>query len=115
MSPSDLIAKVLARREFWVDLESGKRVRVRRPAEAEMAAFRRITPEMVVSCCVGWEGFTEADVLDPTVGASDPAEFSPELWATVALDRMDWVGTVSDEIVKSIKDHLAKRKDAAKN
>ena len=111
MSPADLIAKVLARRETWVDLEPGKRVRVRRPAEAEMHSFRRITPEQVLGCCVGWDGFSEADVLDPSIASSDPAEFSVDLWKVVALDRMDWIELVSAAVVKAITDHIEKRKE----
>lgn len=116
MTPADLIAKVLAKREFWVDLEPGKRVKVRRPAEAEMPSFRGgMTPDRVARCCVGWDGFTEADLLGADVGASDPAAFSPELWETVALDNLDWLGKVSERLVASITDHLAQRKDASGN
>ena len=111
MSPADLIAKVLAKREFWVDLEPAKRVRVRRPAEAEMPAFRRITPQQVLGCCVGWDGITEADVLGPSLASPDPAEFSVELWTVVALDRVDWIERVSAAVVKAITEHIEGRKD----
>ena len=57
-------------------------------------------------------GFTEADVLDPTIGSSDPAEFSVELWTVVALDRVNWIERVSAAVVKAITDHIEGRKEA---
>jgi hypothetical protein len=114
---ADLIAKVLAQRESWVDLEDGKRVKIRRPAEAQMPAFRAgVTPERVVRCCVDWDGFSEADVLGAALGSGNSkVAFAVDLWEVLALDRMDWLEKVSSSLVEAITSHLSARSDAAKN
>lgn len=116
MDASDLIAKVLAKREQWVDLEPGKRVKIRRPAEAEMPAMRRgMTPESVARHCVDWEGFTEADLLGAELAPDTKVKFDLDLWVAVALDRLDWIGAVSEKLVAAVSAHLAQRSNTAKN
>jgi hypothetical protein len=63
MDAATLIAKALEQRERWVDLGGGKRVRVRRPAAAEMFRFAsaNVNAESFLRCAVGWDGVTEAE------------------------------------------------------
>lgn len=114
---AELIARVLAAREAWVDLEPGKRVRIRRPSEAELPSFRAgVTAEKWARCCVGWEGFSEADVLGAALGSGNSmVPFDLDLWVTLALDRLEWVGAVSAAVVESITAHLDARSTAGKN
>lgn len=107
---------VLAQREQWVDLEPGKRVRVRRPDETEVLTLRRgnVTPEQWARCCVGWDGITEADLLGAAIGSSDLAEFSVELWVIVVRDHVEWLGKVADKVVEMISVHLAQKDSAGK-
>lgn len=116
MNATDLIARVLAARDQWVDLEAGKRVKVRRPAEAAMPALRSgMAPETVARFCVDWEGFTEADLLGAALGSDTVVKFDVDLWVTVALDHLEWIGKVSEKVVESVSAHLAKRSEAAGN
>lgn len=116
MNAEQLIARALEQRDTWVDLGGGQRVRVRRPPAAEMFAFGRASKaDLFLRCVVGWEGFTEASVLGAAVGASDPIPFDVELWLVLALDRMEWIGAVSQTVVDAITGHLKQQEADRKN
>jgi hypothetical protein len=117
MDAATLIAKALEQREQWVDLGGGKRVRIRRPAAAEMFKFARneVTAETFLRCAVGWEGITEAHILGAAVGSSDPAPWSVDLWLTLALDNMDWMQAVSEAIVGMVSTYMEQREAVTKN
>ena len=116
LQSSALVAKLLAQREAWVELESGKRVRIRRPAEAQLHKYRGgLTAELLAGLAVGWEGFTEADILGPALGASDPLPFAPDLWATLLEDRVDWLQRVAEGMSTAVQQHVAARGLAEKN
>ena len=124
MNPDILVKKLLAQREFWVYLEPGKRVKVRRPAETEILSLvsRNAVGGIdglsagiaeVRRYAVDWEGFTEADLI--VSGASDAVPFHPDLWATVAEDRRDFVGKVATSIVNSVLEHEKRKAEQAGN
>lgn len=116
MTPEQLIAKLLAQRESWVEVEPGKRVKVRRPDESEQADFRGgMSVELMLRHVVGWEGFTEADILGAGVGASDAVAFDAALFATLARDHMAWFEPISVEIATRIAEHWKAREATAKN
>lgn len=116
MSTERLIKQILAKREGWVVLDAGLRVKIRRPAEAEMARFDGgLTFDVVSRCVVDWDGFTEADLLGPAIGASDAVPFDAELWAVVAQDHMDWFKPISTALLDAIRTHLGTRADVEKN
>jgi len=111
-----LLQQVLAQREAWVDLAPGKRVRVRRPPEAEFYGFRHATPvDAAARHVVGWDGFVESDLLGAGVGGSSPVPFEPELWAVLVADRIDWIEKVFEHLAKAIGEHLKAREAAGKN
>lgn len=113
---SDLVARILAKREHWVDLEPGKRVRIRRPAESAIGGLRGgMTVEQIAATAVGWDGFTEADLVGASQGSNSVVAFDADLWATVLADRMDWAGIVAEKLVESITAHLEAREAARKN
>lgn len=116
MTPEQLIAKLLAQRESWVEVEPGRRVKVRRPDESEQADFRGgMSVELMLRHVVGWEGFTEADILGAGVGASDAVAFDTALFATLARDHMAWFEPISVEIATRIAEHWKAREATAKN
>jgi hypothetical protein len=119
-----LIAALRSARESWVDLGDGKAVRIRRPAEAEFASLvrteagqRQLRIELaeVRRYVTGWRGFSEADLLGPTVGNRDDLAFDADLWAEVVADRTDWLATVAQALLKAITDHAERAQAAAGN
>lgn len=116
MDTATLIAKALEQREQWLDLAPGKRVKLRRPAAAEMFAIgRAATPETFLRRAVDWDGFREADILGSAVGSDAVVKFDLELWLVLALDEPDWMAKVSDAVVASITQYLEARDAATKN
>lgn len=110
MDADTLLRQIVEARESWVELAPGKRVRIRRPAEAEVPAFAaaKTTEEVVEAVArhvVGWEGVTQADLLGEAVGASDPAPFSRALWSAVSADRLAWLGSVQAGIIDALNAH----------
>lgn len=116
MDAATLIAKALEQRESWVDLGGGKRAKIRRPPVAEMFQFGRVTStEAWLRLVVGWDGFTEADVLGAAVGSDSAVPFDVELWVVLALDQVEWIGKVSEAVADAIKGYLEKTGDVGKN
>jgi hypothetical protein len=114
MSPDVLLKKLLAAREFWHDLGGGKRVRLRRPAETDLAALVikdadgkpagiRVDLPQVQTAAVDWEGFTEADLI--VSGASDVVPFAAVLWAALIADRRDWVASCASALLDAVLTH----------
>lgn len=119
-----LIAQLRSQRQSWVELEPGKRVQIIRPTESEVGEFlrtdgaaRAMVAELVqVSRFVtGWDGITEADILGPTIGASDPVAFDADLWAAVVADNSDWLKKVGTALLDAIVQHFEKKAAAEKN
>jgi hypothetical protein len=111
-----LINRLLSQRESWLDLEPGKRVKVRRPPELEAVDLRHgVTLEHVTKYVVGWEGITEADLLGATVGSDTVPAFSADVWTIVVTDRMEWFALVRNKIMELVVEHLTAKDAAAKN
>lgn len=116
MSEDDLIAKMDAECQHWVDLPGGLRVRFQRPLETEFHKFRHgVTVDHLCEYVTGWEGFTEATLLGAGIGASDPLAFGPKLWARVVRDRVEYVAPVAQAIADAITAHLGTKDAATKN
>lgn len=113
---ADLIARLLARRERWVELEPGRELRIRRPAEADIGLYvRAIGIDQLGKAVVGWSGFTEADVLGATQGSTSPVPFDQALCIELLRDRVEWVGKLADAVMDDIRAHLESREAARKN
>lgn len=115
MSPDALIKAMLSQREFWVPLGGGRRVRMRRPAEMDVADMLVKGPDgkvtgisahlpEVTRFAVDWEGFTEADLIGPA-GAADPVPFDGALWGVVVADRADWCVVCAKALVDAVVAH----------
>lgn len=112
----DLIKRLLALRESLVEVEPGKRVRIRRPAEAQVPAFAAATPiERVRDNVVGWEGITEADILGPALGGDAEVSFDAALWGEIVSDRIVWLKIVHEALIEAINAHGVQGEAAAKN
>ena len=113
---ADLIARLLARRERWIEIEPGRELLIRRPAEAELNLYiRGIGVEQLGKAVVGWSGFTEADVLGPTQGSTSAVPFDQALCIELLRDRVEWIGKLADALMDDIRAHLESREAARKN
>jgi hypothetical protein len=113
---SQIVAQLLAKRERWVDLEDGKRLRIRRPPETDLGRFRSgLAVADVASAVVGWDGITEADILGPQDGSTSAVPFNAELCLEVLRDRIDWTGKAAEGVLDAIRQHLDAREAARKN
>jgi hypothetical protein len=122
MNAASLIARMREQRERWVEVAPGKRVKIRRPAEAEYGRFARIHEASVVQMLehvrqyvVGWEGITEADLIGTAVGSEEPVAFTAELWAELISDRVAWVQPIMDKLVEIMNAHQFSVVETEKN
>lgn len=116
MDARALLARMAEQRAVWCDLGGGLRVQYRRPPEVELprlAGGVRLEHAETYAC--GWEGFTEATLLGPAVGASDAVAFDRELWAAWLRDNAHAVGVVCEHMAGTVSAYLAQREAAAKN
>ena len=116
MDVSDLLARMQAQREFWVDLPGGKRLQLRRPHKVDMPKLTGgVQLDHVVDASVGWSGFTEADLLGAGIGGSDEQPFHTELWRAYAADNIDALQTAVAGFAEHISQYLSKGADTEKN
>ena len=108
-------ARLLAGREASVDLPNGKTVRVRRPPEVEIPRLL-LEGELadLLACVVGWQGFTEADVLGSEAGTA-PVEFDAALWLDLAKDHTDWCKAVANKVQTMCAEFIKAREAASGN
>jgi hypothetical protein len=113
---AELIKRVLAKRESWVDLGNAMRVKVRRPPAGEIYQFRAAKSDAWLRCCVDWSGFTEASVLGAEIGSGNSdVPFDLELWTVLAMDQPEWISAVTSALIDSINAEAEARSGAAKN
>ena len=117
MSAERLLTTLRAQRLHWVQVQPGIDVQFRRPLEAELGRFAEggVTVEHVCDFVTGWRGVTESTLLGATVGSSDAAEFTAELWSEFVRDRLDVVRSVAAAIAEAVSAHLASKAAIAKN
>jgi hypothetical protein len=113
-----LIDRMLAAREQWVELGAGKAIKIRRPDELQLLTMRRgaevlLGVEMMVSQAFDWRGFAESDLIPS--GASDPVPFDREAWRLWLGDHRDCWPIVSDALGEAIEAHRSKFEAAEKN
>lgn len=118
MASTDLVAALRAARQSWLPLPGcdGAEVRVLRPAEAEFGKFTGgVTADHVRAYVDGWRNVTEATLLGSALGADDPVDFSPQVWAEWVSDRATCIEAVAKHISAQISAHLQAKKAAAGN
>lgn len=119
---AQLIKQLRERRMVWVELDlPGKRVRLIRPTEVELAqhfikdGIVSVGIEEVKRFTVDWSGFTEADLLGAAIGSSDTVPFSSDLWAEVVSDRVDWVRSLAHKLLELSIQHRTTAEADSKN
>lgn len=111
-----LIDRIRSGREFSVELEQGKTLRMRRPLAAHMGRFRGgLTLQLLAEYAVGWDGVTEADVLPPGVGGDSKAEFSSDIVFDVLGDKPEWYERAAKRIAEELQAFLDRQAATAKN
>lgn len=116
-----IIKRLREARMWWLELEPGKRVRLIRPSEVEVAQHLFQDGKLAVGIdavkrfSVDWDGFTEADLLGAAIGSVDPLPFEAALWAEVVADRSEWVSKVASAILEAAVRHHAEKAEAEKN
>lgn len=120
----NLVAQLRKRRERWVDLGDGRRVKFLRPVESEQGEMVKfegteatwtVGLDQVRKFVIGWEGFTEASIVGADVGGDLVVPFERELFDELVSDDLAWVGKVARAILDSIVDYNVKKADVAKN
>lgn len=115
---ASLEERLAEQRRVWVALgdDGRRRVRFSRPLATELHLLTvGLTVDTVCRYVDGWDGFTEADILGPAVGGSDPAAFTPALFALWVRDDLDALQTLAEAIVDSVRRLLERRELVAKN
>ena len=123
MTAADLIERLRDQRREWLDLsgEFGRepgtvRVRLTRPAEAEMPRLRGVlVADAAADWVDAWEGFTEAVLLGDDVGSVTPVPFSPDLWREFVCDRAAIAKRVFDRLAALVEAHLTARETVRGN
>lgn len=128
MAGPNVLALLQKRRERWVDLEDGRRIKFLRPPETdygkllkpELADPTKVTWSVdiddVQRYVCDWEGFSEASLLGPEVGATDiMVPFDKAIFAEIISDDIVWVQKVATAILDSVVENVNRRADEAKN
>lgn len=111
-----LAERLLAQRDTWCDLGDGLRVKLRRPAETELLALSQgLGMARVIAAAVDWDGFSEAVLLGPEVGAVDALPFDADVWAAWIGDHAEAAGRCATTLRDAVEQHLEKVKAARGN
>ncbi len=130
MTPAErILAQRQAQRLRWVELapasdgKPARRVQITRPTETEQPALLQrkgdgfqwsADIEHVKRFVVGWDGFTEADLVG-AAGGDQPVPFSAALWADVCADSSDTTTTVAAALLAFLADYHRTLEADAKN
>lgn len=123
MTHAELIERLREQRRDWLDISAllrrdagSVRVRLVRPAEAEMPQLRGVlVAEAAADWVDGWDGVTEAVLLGDDVGSVTPVTFSADLWREFVRDRADIAKAVFDRLASMVEAHLKAREAARGN
>jgi len=108
-----LIAKMRAAREQTVEVGGYKFV-VRRPTEMDMMEMQdQPLGRSALRHVVGWSGVKESDVL--ANGDPEPINYDSEISEEWLMDRIDLLVPLTEAVMNSFRDHVAKREAAEKN
>lgn len=123
-----LLRQMREQRMAWVELVPvqgpvpAKRVRIIRPNDVEISrhlvrADTRLAVdyEAVVRFTVDWSGFSAADLLGPSIGASDLLAYDASLWTELVATRSDWLSLVSKALLDATVAYIQKQEVDRKN
>lgn len=111
----NVLRKLRAQRERWVDLGGGRSVQILVLRETELPQLaRRPLVELVCEQAVDWRGFTEAAIFGAHDGSPDPLPFDAAVWAELARNDVDIVTRVGNELIQHAEQTMAARAAAKK-
>jgi len=114
----DILRRIQAGRERWLDLDGERRVKIRRPAEATWPALRGGGMDPFLACVVDWDGpgFTTAGILGSRQGSvDDKVPFSAAVWRELVLDNVAWCAKVAEAVTDDIRKFADLRESASGN
>jgi len=116
MTDDEVVRRIRAGRERWIELDAGNGVKIRRPAEASWPALRSDGLDAYLRCVVDWRGpaFTVGAILG-TGEDSKPLPFSAAVWLEIAHDEVAWCAKVAEEVGADVKAFAEKKAAASGN
>jgi hypothetical protein len=111
----NVLRKLRAQRERWVDVGNGRRVQVLVLRETELPSLaRRPLVDIVCEQAVDWAGFSEAAIFGEHDGASDKLPFDATVWGELARNDVDIVTRVGNVLIQAAEAAMAARAAAKK-
>ena len=108
-----LIAQIKKARQRRVEV-GGFTFIVRRPTDTEFVAHYELRIyEIAQEYVVGWEGVTEADIVNG--GGEDAVPFDADLWREWCADRPDLWEAIFTAVLQAYEQHVEQRQAAVKN
>lgn len=122
MKEEHLIKMMLEARESRLELINAgngrlaRTVTVRRPDEAGMVRLKSASPlDIARECVVGWDGWTDADLLPEGVGGNEPAPFSKAIWSVYIGDNLEHAARIESFVIDLITAYFEQKERAGKN
>lgn len=111
------VAALLAARETWLELEPGRRLRVRRPVETLLPELRRAGPLGYCDLVVDWQGFGWGDVQPDAAppDAAEPLPCEPALVRELLGDRSEWMAALIEHVRERVVAHAEAAEARRKN
>ena len=114
MDAAELDRKMLAEREFWVEVAPGKRMKLRRPLMDEYGAYATdSSPKHMAECLRDWDGIVEADLV--AGGSEQPVDYSVATAGLAMRDNIDWFKAVAKGIFEAMNARALATSIAVKN
>lgn len=133
MNAEQILKAMRTQRELGVPMggppEAPRRMTLLRPTELEIQrdllkllpgkdgtpmAKLEVDPDKVHNYVVGWDGYTEADLLGPA-GGSDAAPFAPELVREWLANNPADIHVLVEALLTAVATHINSKAEAAKN
>jgi hypothetical protein len=133
MNAEQILKAMRTQRELGVPMggtpEAPRRMTLLRPTELEIQrdllkllpgadgkpmAKLEVDPDTVHRYVVGWDGYTEADLLGPA-GGSDAAPFAPELVREWLANNPADIHVLVEALLTAVATHINSKAEAAKN
>lgn len=107
MDAAELAKKMQKEREFWVEIEPGKRLKLLRPLMDESAGFATdFGVKHVAEFLRDWSGIVEGDLISG--GSTTPVDFDHEIASILLRDHIAW----SAKAAKGMADAMVARAEA---
>jgi hypothetical protein len=112
----DLIKRIRAAREQWLQLDDRMAIQWRQPGWEEQARMMRGGMEQMratVALVIDWRGVTQADLLPDA--APEAAPFSAEAWELLLAEHLEWLPTLMARVADTLEARRAAQEQARGN